>query len=489
MSDIESPSKERLWWLIEHFTPWAQRFFKRYPHRRSLLLACAQYWNDEASDAVHDVVAVSNHDVPSWPLGEGSEDLAYEDTEAGALSQLDAFVSGWSMPPDVGVMPWGDNQGAVRPFQAMCGELGSQELSWEQQYVPCVLAQRVGEGVKVTIVGEVMRPWLDLPSTPLPSWSDEDGSTLPPQPDGAELPEADLPFYDAIAAHPFDDAPRRVLADHLQERGDALADFMVPREPTAAQLHAHGEQALGELVACVPLGSARFVHGSLASCTVSFDEATSWVAYSPRWRTVHTLRLCFQGQSILSDEMKALRHLAGVSTSGLMALEGWSGCPRLQTLSVLVSGPKDLQRLCALPLHALERLTVIAELSLLKAFVRPPSWAALRELRLLTTWQVNDEGETPNVAALKDFAVDVPVLAVGTSGELAFDEGYRVAVDRAQPTVARVFHERLGPASAPSGLQALLVGLPAAVRTLELVPSPVWRAEPFASTRFQVTRG
>ena len=136
MSLLASPTVERLEWIANHFTPWAERFFARYPHRNSLLLACAQYWSDEASDAVHDSVVTSNHEVPVWPLIEETE-YDYADPEASSKANVDAIVSTWALQKHLGSLAWGDNSGAVRPFQSMCGERGSQDLPNEVQAFCC----------------------------------------------------------------------------------------------------------------------------------------------------------------------------------------------------------------------------------------------------------------------------------------------------------------------------------------------------------------
>lgn len=489
MGEVLSPGVARAIWIRDQLVPWADRFFARYPHRRSLLLSVAQYWDDSAIDAVHAHLMASCHEVPAWPP---DETLDSADFEAAARSNDDARIWASGLNRWLGPFDWVENLSAVRPFQALCGEGGDQNCEPGDQYLPCVLVQRWDTGLHVLVVGEVVRPWLDLPQTPPPTREDADVAP-PPRLEGAPVPEAEQPFHDAIAARPLDDGPRRVLSDHRQEQGDALADFSVPPEPSAAQQLLLGERALGELVGCVPVGSARFRHGTLADCVVSFDFASEHLAGSPWWRTVHTLRLCPQGEPLLSAEMKGVRHLSGLDRRGFDAFEAWPTRAHLLSLGVQVADAAALARLSSFALPALERMVISGPAEVLQALEVHPRWGSLQELVVLVDWGllVGDEGRffvPPALPDLVGLLASVPRVSIGTVGSLGLPEGFRVTLDRRSPAVARVVHDRLGPASAPQALLSLASTLPAAVMRLELVPSPVWRAEPFASTRFEVVR-
>src|SRR5215510_4747091 len=53
--------------LLARFAEHAAALFAAAPARRSVLLAVAQYWNDNADDEVHGFVVVSSRATPVWP--------------------------------------------------------------------------------------------------------------------------------------------------------------------------------------------------------------------------------------------------------------------------------------------------------------------------------------------------------------------------------------------------------------------------------------
>ena len=116
----KSPTVEREEWLRDALLPWAERHFAENPKDQSLILSVAQYWADEASDAVHAHAIASTRLIPRWP---GPN---WEDHDATAE---DRSVSLWSSSEER--LPWDSNGGAIRPFQALCGEIGSQDLTYD----------------------------------------------------------------------------------------------------------------------------------------------------------------------------------------------------------------------------------------------------------------------------------------------------------------------------------------------------------------------
>jgi hypothetical protein len=478
----ESPTVQRLRWLREEFEPWLRRYFAAYPKRRSLLLGVSQYWSDEADDAVHQTMVVSNQLIPDWP---GRDRDLEGDGEPGSDDD-DQAISAWQLREEVGHLDWDDNSGAVRPFQSLCGEVGSQWMPPAEQDQPIVLAQRDGAGVTLTFIGEVLRPWLDLPQTPLAQWqrarTDEGDGPALAVPEHQRLSPAELKCLESIAANPLDDGPRRVWADACLERQDERAAMMTTREPPVDVLFDRGEYLLGELVSVVPLSTARFEYGSLAEAAATFDDATHALASSPWWLSVHTLRLSSSGPQPLTAQMRGVRHLRGLRSDALAQLEQWSATRQLRSLQVAIDDAAALKTLARLPLDSLESLTLVG-FAEAKAFQPPPAWTTLERLTVLepatSAFARNEDDPPPPIPTLRELAATTRFVSVGMCGDGLLAEGWRVEVDRQAPERARLHHERLGPSSTRQVRDALLEGLPSSVTTLELVPSRVWRAEPF----------
>ena len=137
-------------------------------------------------------------------------------------------------------------------------------------------------------------------------------------------------LYAAVYATPFDDAPRSVLADHLQELGDprgelialqlARADADPPSDRETELLDAHRRAWLGRLAKFLRV--ARWRGGFIEHATAELLDGTP---ADPMWNTVRTLSLvdsrhhgmpavlgagCFRG----------LRDLATIDLDGVSAI-------------------------------------------------------------------------------------------------------------------------------------------------------------------------
>ena len=147
-----------------------RRYFDKYPLLRSAALCVAQYWNDEADDAVHACVVVS--ELPE-PTLDGTEPYADEGTPDPNLPNTKikeseyargSFLHLWS----AGV-PWDDNNRAIPLWAAFTLEGGSQDSDFSANYAPAVLFYRHG-GYSFL---PMLRPQLDGVRS---EWSDELGA-------------------------------------------------------------------------------------------------------------------------------------------------------------------------------------------------------------------------------------------------------------------------------------------------------------------------
>lgn len=468
---MRSPSVERLAWVRDELRPWAKRFFEKNRDVQSVLLAAAQYWADEADDAVH---------LSAWSSSERVPDFFASDWDEGGAGPTRGID--WRARPQ-----WDDNGSAIRHFQAYCGEGGSQELSTSSQAEPFALLQREGNEVRLHWLGRCVRPWLDLPHTAPGGFRDDDvtddETTSPGEVVLAaqRLDADDLRCLDVISRDPFAEGPRRVWADLWLSRNDPRGAFMQSRHADLDTFFEQAEFWLGELNQVVPLGSAGFEYGSLASADVFFDEQRRGLAESPWWQTVHTLRFSGDEQPFGST-MRALRHVSGVSAVGLMGLQDFAGTSRLESLHAEV-GEAELDLLWSLPLSKLSSLSLTWLGGAGVEKLRPPSsWRSLEHLRVSVPWaptyewDEEDEAgpavELPSVALLRETNPSLERVSVSSADSSHLPSGYELSLDASGASLTML---RLGPTARREVLDALVEGLPSKVQTVTLVERPWFR--------------
>ncbi len=499
--DVKSPSVERLTWLQDELEPWLDKHFKDHPEHQSVLAAVAQYWADEADDAVHLTLLASKSAVPDFFSSEWDE---------GAKG--DTVGVGWSNRPS-----WDDNGLSIRSFQGLCGEGGSQELPSSDQAEPFLLAQRQAKGHRITWLGRSQRPWLDLPNTALPGFlAEEELDEAPPPPPPSTNPAAGLEFrlvetpdrldrepldlvlpaqtleaadlkcLEAIASDPFAEGPRRVWADMWLARNDPRGTFMQERSPSRAALIDKGEFWLGELNRVVPLASAVWEYGSLAQADAVFSDDTLNLVESPWWLSVHTIRFSSEDE-LFSKQMRGLRHVSGLTSVGLLALAGFEAATKLESLQVTLS-MAELDALRALPLTSLKSLSLtIADADLSKLKLPTSTWLKLEHVRLCRAWtptyewdEENGDGsnaEMPSVAELRAALPQVPRVSVCAADSSGLPAGWDLSLTKGVEDVATLRLERLGPAARRALLDAQLEGLPASVKTVALEPSVIFQPD------------
>ncbi|MBM4777021.1 MAG: TIGR02996 domain-containing protein [Archangiaceae bacterium] len=305
-------------WSIEHeVRPHLAKVFEKKPEIQSVLMCVGQYWADEADDAVHSHLVFSSRPTPRWP--HECEDTYLETRGDGDLCSSCAWGSDEEL--EFTWLSWDSNGSAIRAWQALCIEGASQEESPNDSYTPVLLARRTEDGFSLDVVGPVMRPWLDLPQTAYPEWFERQG-TKATEVHLEARDAAELPFREAIAQAPFDDGPRLVFADWLQQRQDPLGEFIslsLSKQRTdeverrrQELLARHTEAWLGPLVRVVAPGSADFSRGLLTSASVHFDASTRELANDSLFSTVETLRFGATSEVVFSPTMTALKSVAGV---------------------------------------------------------------------------------------------------------------------------------------------------------------------------------
>jgi hypothetical protein len=131
--------------IREHLLPILARYFRTYKLLRSAMLCVAQYWADEADDAVHARLIVSELFEPTlkgvrWSDEPGPDpnvpNTRIKSKYGGPGSQVSIWEAG---------APWDDNTGAIPLWAAFAPEGGSQEYEeLEEAYAPAVLFSRHG---------------------------------------------------------------------------------------------------------------------------------------------------------------------------------------------------------------------------------------------------------------------------------------------------------------------------------------------------------
>lgn len=170
--------------LIEaHIVPYFRRITLKYPMLKSMTMMVAQYYSDEAADAVHYMLFVSELDRPNLEAFDRANAMHYEqsqkyfkweDPPGSSNRKKYRFVDpvNWpSLSPEESDMllsdsgysaDWPDCGDAVPAFAAFCKEDGEQYGDPFETHTIYAFF-RMGEDREITIdiVGEMIRPWLD----------------------------------------------------------------------------------------------------------------------------------------------------------------------------------------------------------------------------------------------------------------------------------------------------------------------------------------
>ena len=147
-------------YLRTHLLPVVSRYFATYERLQSAMLCVAQYWADEADDAVHGTLIVSELFEPTLEGVGRDEDVSTGDpnlptTRITSENRRGSSSEIWLW--DTGAR-WGDNTRAIPLWAAFAPEGGSQEYErLSECYAPAVMFYRHG-GYEIL---PMARPHLD----------------------------------------------------------------------------------------------------------------------------------------------------------------------------------------------------------------------------------------------------------------------------------------------------------------------------------------
>lgn len=184
-------------WYIR---PIARLFFAGCEKAQSLVFAVAQYWDDEADDAVHSTFVGSSEKNPTWPeclnyqhnslliaRGDSGSYANPKPTARNALERALCTVTGNSYEH------LDDNGTGIIAFAPYTPEGGDQNQSTADNYAPFVIARRPDnpdDDVSIEIVGHVHKPhFVDSMVTSRANLGLEDVDLGPADPDDHYYPE------------------------------------------------------------------------------------------------------------------------------------------------------------------------------------------------------------------------------------------------------------------------------------------------------------
>jgi hypothetical protein len=142
--------------------------FTKFPQLKSAGLLVAQYWCDEASDAVHSLMHYSVLETPDF---KAAISLEYDQNDMVNLPNLPSNAGiNWCGVEEM--IQWDENGIAIPAFAAYCKEGMDQEMTTKEAFSLFAIFRKTDDGIDIEYCGEMLRPWLDGIS---PEFSDYGG--------------------------------------------------------------------------------------------------------------------------------------------------------------------------------------------------------------------------------------------------------------------------------------------------------------------------
>jgi hypothetical protein len=149
--------------ISSEIVPKIKVVFDKYPQLRSAMLLVAQYWDDEADDAVHYEIVFSVLPTPALgiKLVENDDYDEYDPVNLPGLPSLYRISSEAYHKVEDEEYAWRDNGNAVATFAAYCKEGCHQEMDYLEAYTPYAVFRWKEADIEIEVVGTMLRPWLD----------------------------------------------------------------------------------------------------------------------------------------------------------------------------------------------------------------------------------------------------------------------------------------------------------------------------------------
>lgn len=135
------------------FRPIVEEIFKRRSEVKELQLCFAQYWDDEANDAVHDLYVVSDKTDLGWKqLFDPKHNQLADDDHYLMMNDIERSLFGERL--------YFDNDRFITAFACYTHDNGSQHNDAVENYSPYLIARRSPGGIEYTTC-PMVRPELD----------------------------------------------------------------------------------------------------------------------------------------------------------------------------------------------------------------------------------------------------------------------------------------------------------------------------------------
>jgi hypothetical protein len=151
--------------ISSEIVPRVKVAFSKYIQLRSAMLLVAQYWSDDAYDAVYYIMTFSVLSTPVW----GREILStdYDERDPinlpGLLSlyEIQDYLQEYFHQFEDEEYYWEPNENAIPTFAAYCKEGCHHDMDYLDAYSPYAIFRRKEEEIEIEVVGNMLRPWLD----------------------------------------------------------------------------------------------------------------------------------------------------------------------------------------------------------------------------------------------------------------------------------------------------------------------------------------
>ena len=148
-------------YMDRYFAPLAAEWFAEAPQLQSIVFAVAQYWDDEAADAVQCNLYYSAVRDPQWPavIKETVTRCMYP-TALNRLLTAEQYTRIHDRLRARGAeITFPDHNGTmITAFAAYCVEGGNQEADDRHNYRPYAIARRGAAGAEIEVIGKMLRP-------------------------------------------------------------------------------------------------------------------------------------------------------------------------------------------------------------------------------------------------------------------------------------------------------------------------------------------
>jgi hypothetical protein len=296
-------------------------------------LHCAQYFADEAGDAVHDVPSVSQELIPQPGTLEDRE-ISHEVR--------------WQL------LSWDSNYDGVYAFAPFCTEDWSEtgdEVGEAAMPSPLLIVRRDDGALRADWAGGLHRPWLDFPGA---MKARDEGYEVPGgfanDPPAATLEGKERELHAQLVAEPANLGIRDVLRDLWMLRDDPRGELTAlsakpaldaaERTRVAELVLAHGRSWLGPLQRVIPLSGALFGYGPFVKkAVVYYAGGLPEIADAPEWATVEEIVFAPGSLPLVSPAMRNLRAVGPLRPLSLASSGGW--LERLEQLDLDLASPRQ----------------------------------------------------------------------------------------------------------------------------------------------------